>query len=145
MSDLQTALLLAANAHHGQTRRNGLPYLLHPFRVMLRMATDEERIAAILHDVIEDTAVTLDDLRAKGFSARVVEAVGLLTKTDGGSSDAYLDRIAAHPLARRVKIADLEDNMNLAEIPSVTEKDLARMAKYHGALKRLKAAGEASP
>lgn len=137
MSDLQTAILIAAQAHHGQKRKNGLPYLLHPFRVMLRMKTEKEMIVAILHDVVEDTDVTIADLRARGFAADVLEALRLLTKIKGQNYDCYIEAIYRNPLARKVKIADLEDNMNLGEIPKLEQKDLARIEKYRKALKRL--------
>lgn len=140
MSDLGAAILLAAKAHHGRTRRNGLPYILHPFRVMLRMKTEEEMIVAVLHDVVEDTSVTLDELCAAGFSQPVTEAVRLLTKQHGGDYDKYLVAVSGNSLARRVKIADLEDNLNLDELPEVGDKDLLRVAKYHRALKMLRKA-----
>jgi (p)ppGpp synthase/HD superfamily hydrolase len=137
MSDLQSAILISAQAHHGQKRKNGLPYLLHPFRVMLRMKTEKEMIVAILHDVVEDTAITLDDLRSKGFFDDVLAALDLLTKKKGQAYEEYIGLISRNPLARAVKIADLEDNMNLGELPRVREKDLARNEKYRKALLRL--------
>lgn len=137
MSDLETAIVIAAQAHKGQKRRNGLPYLLHPLRVMLRMTTEEEMIVAVLHDIVEDTKMTLSDLRDKGFSESVLNAVELLTTSDGGDYDDYLNALVANPLARKVKIADLLDNMNVAELPDLQEKDLARLKKYHKALRRL--------
>lgn len=130
MFDLQTAILIAAQAHHGQKRKNGLPYLLHPFRVMLRMKTEKEMIVAILHDVIEDTTVTLDDLRAQGFDKEILAALDLLTKQKGQDYEEYIASISGNPLARTVKIADLEDNMNLSELPKVRKKDLNRNRKY---------------
>lgn len=140
MSDLHAAILISAQAHHGQKRKNGLPYLLHPFRVMLRMKTEEGMIVAVLHDVIEDTDVTIADLQTRGFSADVLEALRLLTKTIGHNYTGYIEAIARNPLAREVKIADLEDNMNLGELPEVGEKDLARNEKYRKALRKLRTA-----
>lgn len=128
----------ATQAHHGQKRKNGLPYLLHPFRVMLRMKTEEEMIVAILHDVIEDTAVTLGDLKAEGFSDDLLAALDLLTKKRGQTYDEYISAISRNSLARAVKIEDLEDNMNLSELPEVGEKELARLRKYRKALLQLK-------
>ncbi len=138
MSDLQTALLIAAQAHHGQKRKNGLPYLLHPFQVMLRMKTDKEMIVAILHDLIEDTAITLGDLKAKGFSDDLLSALDLLTKKRGQTYDEYIAAISQNLLARAVKIADLEDNMNLSELPEVADKELSRLWKFRKALLRLR-------
>jgi (p)ppGpp synthase/HD superfamily hydrolase len=95
-------------------------------------------IAAILHDVVEDTDVSHADLRKEGFSPVVLEAIKLLTHEDEVPYMDYVARVAAHPVARSVKLADLEDNMNLREIPEMTERDCARSRKYHTAWKRLK-------
>lgn len=133
MSDLQTAILIAAQAHRGQKRKNGLPYLLHPFRVMLRMKTEKEMIVAILHDVIEDTSVTLADLKAKGFCEDILTALDLLTKKKAQDYEEYIASISRNPLARKVKIADLEDNMNLGELPKVSKNDINRNRKYKNA------------
>ena len=83
---------------------------------MLRLATETERVVAILHDVVEDSAVTLDDLRAEGFSTEVVEAIDHVTRRADESYEAFIERIAPHPLARRVKLADLEDNMDMTRL-----------------------------
>ncbi len=105
---------------------------------MLRMKTEEEMIVAILHDVIEDTAVTLGDLKAEGFSDDLLAALDLLTKKRGQTYDEYISAISRNSLARAVKIEDLEDNMNLSELPEVGEKELARLRKYRKALLQLK-------
>ena len=141
MSDLNTALLIAAKAHAGQKRSNGTPYILHPIRVMMKMNTEEEMIVAALHDTIEDSD-TVDENKFKthGFSDRVITAVSTLTKIKGEDYEDYLNRVVDNKLARRVKIADLQDNMNLAELPKVDDYVLKRAAKYHGALKFLQEA-----
>lgn len=137
MSTLQRAIEIAVTAHRDQTRKDGSLYILHPMRVMFQQAGVEAMIVAILHDVAEDTDVALDDLRREGFSQAALDALALLTHNDSEPYEAYIDRIAANPLARSVKLADLQDNMNLREIPEPSEKDIARTLKYHRAWKRL--------
>ncbi len=104
----------------------------------LRMKTEKEMIVAILHDVIENTTVTLGDLKAKGFSDDLLAALDLLTKKRGQTYDEYIAAISRNPLAWTVKIAYLEDNMNLSELPKVGEKELARLRKYRKAILQLK-------
>ncbi|HYC31104.1 MAG TPA: HD domain-containing protein, partial [Gemmatimonadales bacterium] len=117
MATLERALEIAAQAHRGQLDKAGEPYLLHPIRVMLRLSGETERMAALLHDVVEDApAWTLDRLRAEGFPAQVVAAVDRLTKREGEPYEALIERAAADPIACRVKLADLEDNMSLLRI-----------------------------
>ncbi|MEI9982546.1 MAG: hypothetical protein WDN69_04650 [Aliidongia sp.] len=131
---VEAAIALARRAHAGQFDKAGAPYIGHPLRVMAKMTTDEERIAAILHDVIEDTPVTFDDLVAMGLPAPAVEAVRLLTRTDDGTDPAtyetYIDAILANPIARKVKLADLEDNLDVSRLATVTERDEKRLEKY---------------
>jgi hypothetical protein len=131
MADLEHAILLAAQAHRGQRDKAGAPYILHPLRMMLRMQTDAEKMTAVLHDVVEDTPWTLEGLRAEGFPEEVLEAVDHLTQREGESYDDFTRRAASHPVARRVKIADLEDNMDVRRIANVTEWDAERLTKYH--------------
>ncbi|HMP77077.1 MAG TPA: HD domain-containing protein [Kiritimatiellia bacterium] len=137
MPDLKTAIHIAVEAHHGQERKNGHPYILHPIRVMLAMRTEEEMMAAILHDVVEDTGVTLADLKRARFPRGVLKAVDLLTKRPGQDYGAYLSALAKNPIARAVKIGDLRDNLNIAELPTLHPKDLKRLARYHEALRQL--------
>ncbi|HEX8692518.1 MAG TPA: HD domain-containing protein [Longimicrobium sp.] len=137
MADLEEAIRIAVEAHRGQKDRAGAPYILHPLRMMFRMQTDAERMAAVLHDVVEDTGWTLDDLRERGFADEVVEAVDHLTRREGESYDEFVERAARHPVARRVKIADLEDNMDVRRTGEVTQKDTERLTRYHRAWRRL--------
>jgi (p)ppGpp synthase/HD superfamily hydrolase len=137
MANLEDAILLAANAHRGQTDKAGAPYILHPLRMMLRMQTDAERMAAVLHDVVEDTPWTLEGLRAEGFPEEVLEAVDRLSRREGEPYDDFMRRAAVHPVARRVKIADLEDNLDVRRIAHVTEKDAERLTRYHRAWRSL--------
>ena len=137
MATLERAIALAAEAHAGQVDKAGAPYILHPLRLLLAVDTPEERIVAVLHDVVEDTPWTLEALRAEGFTQEVVDAVEALTKRAGESYEAFIDRVAANPLARRVKRADLTDNLDLRRLPVLTDADLARIARYQAALARL--------
>ena len=129
--NLDRALEIAVKAHAGQTDKVGDPYILHPLRIMLRMTTDAERMVAALHDVVEDSPVTLDDLKAAGFPPLVVEAVDRLTRRDNEDYDVYVERASQDPLARTVKIADLVDNMDLRRRHGLN--DPPRMARYQKA------------
>lgn len=130
---LNDAIALATRAHAGQTDKAGADYIAHPLRVMESCASDDAKIVAILHDVVEDSDVTLDDLRAL-FAPQIVDAIALLTKSGDIEYSKYIENIRANALAREVKIADLRDNMNLSRIQNPTEKDYKRVDKYRGAL-----------
>jgi (p)ppGpp synthase/HD superfamily hydrolase len=139
VADLEEAIRIAVEAHRGQKDRAGAPYILHPLRVMLRVHTDAERMAAVLHDVVEDTPWTLDDLRARGFPDEVLDAVDGLTRRPGEEYDAFVERAAAHPVARRVKLADIEDNLDVRRLDAVAARDLDRLDRYLRAFRRLSA------
>lgn len=130
---LDDAIELAVRAHRGQKDKAGVPYILHPLRVMLRMRTEEEMTAAVLHDVVEDTHYTLEDLGRAGYPARVLEAVDCLTRREGETYEAFIERVMPNPIARRVKIADIEDNMDLRRIDNPGDKDLERWRRYRRA------------
>lgn len=130
MSTLERAIEIAARAHAGQRDKAGAPYVLHPLRLMLAMRTEAERMAAVLHDVVEDTGVTLADLRAEGFPADVLEAVEALTKRPGESRLDAARRAKLHPIARAVKLADVADNMDRGRLADLTERDLVRLREY---------------
>ena len=138
---LERAIAIAAVAHEGQVDKAGSPYVLHPLRMMLAVTTPEARIAAVLHDVVEDTPVTLEQLRAEGFPAAVIEAVEALTKREGEDYEAFIRRVAPNPIAREVKLADLRDNSDLTRIAEPTEKDRARIEKYRRAIATLQSLG----
>jgi (p)ppGpp synthase/HD superfamily hydrolase len=143
MTLLEKAIEIALRAHAGQKGKDGSPYILHPLRVMTRVGTDEERIAAVLHDVVEDSDVTLDDLRQAGFSEKVLTTVKLLTHEEGVSYEDYVNRLKSDPMARRIKLADLEDNSDIRRLSGIEEKDLERLRKYHRAWQILRpTAGE---
>ena len=131
MANLARAIEIAASAHIDQRRKDGSPYVLHPLRLMFNVSGDIERMAAVMHDVVEDTDWTLDMLRDEGFSEELLTALDLLSHRDEDSYDTYVKKIAENPIARRVKLADLQDNMNLLQCPTISDKDLQRTAKYH--------------
>src|SRR5215469_14471918 len=113
MSNLERAIAIAVEAHKGQKDKSGAPYILHPLRVMGRVNSNVEKIVAILHDVVEDTKWTFDDLRREGFSESIIQSIDCVTKREGEAYEDFVKRSASNPLAKRVKIADLEDNMDL--------------------------------
>ncbi len=137
MSTLERAIALAAIAHEGQIDKVGAPYILHVLRVMLRLTTPEERMAAALHDVVEDCGWTLDRLRAEGFPEEVIAGIDAVTRRDSESYEEFVLRAKAHPIGRRVKMADLEDNSDVTRLSEITERDQARLAKYRRAMEML--------
>ena len=130
MSTLENAIQLAAQSHAGQVDKAGQPYILHPIRVMLSVQGESARITAVLHDVVEDSKVTIGDLAAAGFKDEVVEAIRVLTKLPGELRIQAAARASSNPIARAVKLADVSDNMNLSRITQPTVKDYERMAEY---------------
>lgn len=137
--DLGEAIAMAARAHEGQVSKDGEPYVFHPIRVMLAGKTDAERIVGVLHDVVEDTDVALDDLRSKGFSDEILAGVDAMTKREGEEYQDFIARCKANPIARRVKLADIADNLNLDRLPELNAKDFERIQKYRRARKFLMA------
>ena len=142
MPSLVRAVELAARYHAGQLQRNGIPYLLHPLHVMEQVESIPAKIVAVLHDVVEDTPLTLEDLRAEGFNTEVVEAVRLVTKLDDVSYEDYIDALAHNPLARTVKLADLRHNIDLTRLDEVKDNDLERARQYHQAILKLEQAAK---
>ena len=141
VTTIEDAISIAAQAHKGQKDKADAPYLLHPLRMMLRMDSEAAMMAAVLHDVVEDTHWTLEQLRAEGFPNEVLEAVDCLTHRDGESYQEFVGRVQTNEIARQVKIADLEDNMNIRRINQLGAKDLERLEKYHKAWCALTNAG----
>lgn len=127
---LEKAIGIAVQAHKGQKDRYGAPYILHPLRVMARVKTDRERIVAVLHDVVEDTQWSFDDLQREGFPEDILRALRSVTKREGEDYSDFVNRSAADPLGRQVKLADLEDNMDLRRMPKVDSDAVERLAKY---------------
>lgn len=139
MSTLERAIEIAARAHTGQPDKAGAPYILHPLRVMLRMNTNDERIVAVLHDVVEDSHHwSLELLRAEGFSEQVVRAIDSVTHRDNETYEEFVLRAGLDPVGRRVKLADLEDNCDLGRIAAPTEEDHARIDRYRRAIEQLR-------
>jgi (p)ppGpp synthase/HD superfamily hydrolase len=138
MSTLERAICIAASAHAGQVDKAGAPYILHVLRVMLAMSSEEERIVAVLHDVLEDTPWTVDGLRAEGFGDRIIDAIDGLTRRDGESYEEFIQRAAANAISRRVKLADLADNSDLSRVDAPSQDDRARVLKYERAIESLR-------
>ena len=130
MSTIERAIEIAAREHAGDTDKAGNPYIFHPLRLMFAVNSPLEKIAAVLHDVVEDTPITLDDLRSEGFHPDVIAAVDALTKRPGESRLEAASRAAANPIARVVKLADVTDNMDLGRIPEPTDRDFERLKEY---------------
>lgn len=128
---LDKAIRIAIRVHEGAVDRYGVPYILHPLRVMRSVRTGTEAVIAVLHDTVEDTALTLDELRREGFSEEIVQAIDALSRREGESYEEYMERVCENPAAVRVKIADLEDNMDLCRYPNITDADVERLRRYH--------------
>ncbi|MEQ8153705.1 MAG: GTP pyrophosphokinase [Clostridiaceae bacterium] len=127
---LEKAIEIAARAHKGQADKAGEPYILHPLRVMFAGENELEQICGVLHDVIEDSAVTFDDLRKEGFSERVIAVLDCLTRRDAESYDEFINRILKNETACYVKLKDLKDNLNLGRILNPDSRDFERIEKY---------------
>lgn len=136
MNDLERAIRLATDAYAGQTDKAGATYIRHPLRVMGEMNTETERVVAVLHDVVEDADYDLEEIETE-FGTTVRDAVDALTKREKESYDEAIDRAAANPIARRVKRADLEDNMDVRRLDDIDEATQQRLAKYHRSWRRL--------
>lgn len=128
------ALAIAKKAHAGQVDKAGVDYMQHPLYVASQVKTEQEKAVALLHDVIEDSDVTADDLLASGLSNEVVAAVQILTKKKGQSYQEYLEKVKSNNLARIVKLADLKHNSDLSRLKSVTNTDYERVKKYKNAI-----------
>jgi (p)ppGpp synthase/HD superfamily hydrolase len=138
---LDDALAVALEAHRGRLypAPNPEPFILHPLRVMLGVTSKAAQIVAILHDVVEDSDVTLGDLKDRGFNALIVDAVDHLTRREGEDYEDYIGRVGSNPLAREVKLSDLADNLaNNRALPE-TPDNLTRIARYERAERTLRA------
>lgn len=138
MPTLEDAIILATMAHVGQVDKANKPYILHPLKVMQKMETMDEMMAAVLHDVVEDTDITIDDLIKRGYPDTVVEAVRLLTHESEVEYFEYVERCKSNPIAKKVKLADTTDNMDLTRIANPQEKDYKRLEKYSRVIEILK-------
>ena len=133
-SQSEKAYEIAKKAHLGQIDKAGEDYIKHPEKVASFVKTDEEKAVAYLHDVIEDTELTLEDLREYGFSEEVLKAVDVITKKKGQDYQTYLNSVKENKLARVVKLADLRHNSDLTRLIDITEKDRERKEKYQKAI-----------
>jgi (p)ppGpp synthase/HD superfamily hydrolase len=131
MSKLNRAIEIATKAHEGATDKYGAPYINHVTRVMNMGQTDNEKIVGVLHDVIEDTHWTFEDLEKEGFSKEVIDALKCVTKTSEDEDyEEFITRVKINPLAVKVKLNDLTDNLDIKRMPVVLESDLKRLNKY---------------
>lgn len=133
-SQSEKAYEIAKKAHLGQIDKAGEDYIKHPEKVASFVSSDEEKSVAYLHDVIEDTELTLEDLREYGFSEEVLKAVDVITKKRGQDYQTYLNSVKENKLARVVKLADLRHNSDLTRLINITEKDVERREKYQKAI-----------
>ena len=133
-SMVDLALSIARQAHEGQLDKAGVDYIEHPIYVASQVDTEEEKAVALLHDVIEDSPFTAEELLLAGLPETVVTAVQILSKKKGQDYQTYLENVKSNPLARVVKLADLKHNSDLSRLSSVTDKDLERLEKYKKAI-----------
>ena len=124
------ALRIAFEAHRGQVDKAGIDYVHHPLHVAEQMDTEEEICAALLHDVLEDTTWTLDDLRAHSIPEASLEAIALLTRSDDVPYLEYVAALAHNAIAKKVKLADLRHNSDPGRLPHLTPKDIKRINTY---------------
>ena len=133
-SMVDLALSIARKAHEGQLDKAGVDYIEHPIYVASQVDTEEEKAVALLHDVIEDSPVSAEELLQAGLPETVVTAVQVLTKKKEQDYQTYLETVKKNPLARVVKLADLKHNSDLSRLSSITEKDKERLKKYKKAI-----------
>lgn len=134
MKEIEVALQIALDAHKGQIDKGGHPYILHPLRLMNNVNSIEEKVVAILHDVVEDSNITFEDLERSGISSNCIDALKLLTHKKEVSYMDYIANISSNKIATKVKIADLRDNCDTSRLSEITQKDKDRIKKYHIAI-----------
>ena len=133
----QKAMKIAFEAHKNQTDKNGIPYIYHPIHLAEQMDSENTICVALLHDVVEDTSMTFEDLQAEGFSAEILDALKVLTHDDAVPYMEYVKEIRKNPIATKVKLADLRHNSDLTRLDEVNEKALKRVEKYKKAIEML--------
>lgn len=139
MSTLEKAIGIACKAHKGKKDKAGNSYILHPLRVMMRMDSPREMMVAVMHDVVEDSEKwTLQKLNDEGFDQEVIKAIDALTKRGEETYMEFIERVSQNKIGIKVKLADLEDNMNVMRLGNLTEKDVERIEKYHHAWRFLR-------
>ncbi len=132
----ERAMQIAYQAHHGQVDKSQVPYIFHPFHLAEQMDTEEECIVALLHDTVEDTYVTIEQLE-KEFSSNIIQAIKLLTHDKSVDYLEYVANLKDNPIARKVKLADLRHNSDPTRMRNPTEKDRLRQEKYKKAIEIL--------
>ena len=136
---VEKAVRIATRVHCGQVDKSGAPYIGHPLRVMEMGRNEDERILGVLHDVVEDGAISFGDLLAEGFPPRIIDALRCITKLSPDEPyDKFIARVKRNPLAVAVKLNDLSDNMDIRRLPYLSDKDIKRLKRYLKAYKRLK-------
>ena len=128
------ALKLCFEAHKNQQDKSGLPYVFHPFHLAEQMKDENTTIVALLHDIVEDTPCTIDELRNIGFDNQIIEAISIMTHNESVPYMEYIRQIKPNPIAKAVKLADLKHNSDLTRLDMITEKDLKRVEKYQTAI-----------
>lgn len=135
---LEIAIQIAVKYHSGQTDRAGKPYILHCLRVMFSGETIQEKIVGVLHDIVEDTLITFNDLINAGFLKKIVEAIDCLTKRPGEKYQDYLNRIKTNPTAIKVKLNDLKDNLDVTRLKQIDTEKINKYLKAYQFLKHEK-------
>lgn len=136
---VEKAVRIATQVHCGQVDKSGAPYIGHPLRVMEMGRNEDECILGVLHDVVEDGAISFGDLLAEGFPPRIIDALRCITKLSPDEPyDKFIARVKRNPLAVAVKLNDLSDNMDIRRLPYLSDKDIKRLKRYLKAYKRLK-------
>ena len=136
---LVKAIQIAVSAHKEQVDKSGQPYILHLIRVMDAGEIEQEKICGVLHDLVEDTDWTFEKLENEGFSEEIISALKCVTKQENEAYDVFISRIKENPLAIKVKLNDLRDNMDITRLVHITKKDRERLNKYLKAYQELKA------
>ena len=131
------AMKLSFEAHKNQVDKGGMPYVFHPLHLAEQMDTEETVVTALLHDVVEDTAYSLESIKAMGFPDCVVEALTLLTHDKSVPYMDYIAQLKHNPIAKAVKLADLKHNSDLSRLDKVNAKALERVRKYETAVRLL--------
>ena len=131
------AMMIAFNAHKEQFDKTGLPYIFHPFHLAEQMADENSICVALLHDVVEDTDITFEDLQKEGFTEEIIGSLKLLTHNLDVPYMEYVKLIKTNPTARLVKLADLKHNSDLTRLNKISEEDIIRYNKYQEAIKLL--------
>jgi hypothetical protein len=139
MRTLERATGIAAKTHEGRVDKAGAPYISRPLRMMLRLTTPDDMISAVLHDVVEGSGLSLEALRAEGFSETIIGAIDSVARRLEEPYEAFVLRAASNPIGRRLKLADLEDNSDLSRISNPEPRDYERIEKYLRAIEMVRA------